>query len=132
MEKKNKSNEDRNEAPQQGKVGNQAVQNEDTENKTTHYDLRKKHTVKEVGDKALNQIEYLLKKKAQGVVGISKEGEYWNVQIEVLERRAVPDTMDILGIYDMRLDMDLNIVEYRRVGLRHRGDMVILDECYIN
>jgi hypothetical protein len=112
MEKKNNPNEERNEA----------VQN----------DSRKKHTIKEVGDKALNQIEYLLKKKSQGVVGISREGEYWNVQIEVLERRAVPDIMDILGIYEMKLDMDLNIMEYRRVGLRHRGDMIVQDECYIN
>ncbi|MCC4769481.1 gas vesicle protein [Methanosarcina sp. DH2] len=91
-----------------------------------------KNTVKEVGDKALRQIEYLLKKKGQGVVGISREGENWTVQLEVLERRAVPDTQDILGLYEMKLDTNLNILEYRRVGLRHRGDMVILDDCYIN
>lgn len=112
MEKKNDPNEEENEA----------VKN----------DSRKKHNIKEIGDRALNQIEYLLKKKAQGVVGISREGEYWNVQIEVLERRAVPDVMDILGIYEMKLDMDLNTMEYRRLGLRHRGDMVVLDENCIS
>lgn len=132
MEKKNEPNKERNEAPQQEKASNEAVQNEDAGNEAIQYDLRKKHTVKEVGDKALNQIEHLLKKKAQGVVGISREGEYWNVQIEVLERRAVPDIMDILGTYEMKLDMDLNIMEYRRVGLRRRGDMIVLDECYIS
>ncbi len=120
MEKENNSDEEINEASQQEETGSKAVQN----------DLRNKYTIKEVGDKALNQIEYLLKKKSQGVVGISREGEYWNVQIEVLERRAVPDVMDILGIYEMKLDMDLNTMEYRRVGLRHRGDMIVLDECY--
>jgi len=91
--------------------------------------MEKKNTVKEVGDKALLQIESILKKKAQGIVSISKEGENWNVQLEVLERRAIPDTQDILGIYEMKLDLDLDIMEYKRVGMRHRGDMIIQDEC---
>lgn len=121
MEKKNNPNEEINETSQQ----------EEAKNETTQNDSRKNHTIKEVGDKAINQIEYLLKKKAQGVAGISREGNYWNVQIEVLERRAVPDVMDILGLYEMKLDMDLNTLEYRRVGLRHRGDMIVQDECYI-
>lgn len=119
MERENNPDEEVSEASQQ----------EETGNKTVQTDLRKKYNIKEVGNKALNQIEYLLKKKAQGVVGISREGEYWNVQIEVLERRAVPDVMDILGTYEMKLDMDLNTMEYRRVGLRHRGDMIVQDEC---
>jgi hypothetical protein len=122
MEEENNPNEERNEASQQEEAGNKMVHNYST----------RKHTIKEVGDEALNQIEYLLKKKSQGVVGISKEGEYWNVQIEVLERRAVPDVMDILGIYEMKLDTDLNVMEYRRVGLRHRRDMIVEDECYIS
>jgi hypothetical protein len=92
--------------------------------------MEEKSTIEEAGDKALHQIEHLLKKKAEGVVGISKEGEYWNVQLEVLERKAVPDTQDILGMYEMKLDTDLNVAEYRRVGLRRRGEMVIQNDCY--
>lgn len=122
MEDENNLKEEETDASQQEETGNETVQN----------DLRKKYSIKDVGDKALDQIEYLLKRKAQGVVGISREGGYWNVQVEVLERRAVPDIMDILGIYDMKLDLDLNTMEYRRVGLRHRGDMIVQDECYIN
>lgn len=94
--------------------------------------MEEKNTIEEVGDKALHHIEHLIKKKAEGVVGISKEGENWIVQLEVLERRSVPDTQDILGMYQMKLDMDLNVAEYRRVGLRRRGVMIIQDECYIN
>lgn len=122
MEDENNLKEEETDASQQEETGNETVQN----------DLRKKYSIKDVGDKALDQIEYLLKRKAQGVVGISREGGYWNVQVEVLERRAVPDIMDILGIYDMKLDLGLNTMEYRRVGLRHRGDMIVQDECYIN
>lgn len=88
----------------------------------------KKNTVKDVGNKALLQIESILRKKSQGIVSISKEGENWDVQLELLERRAIPDTQDILGIYEMKLDLDLNITEYKRVGMRHRGDMIVQDE----
>jgi len=92
--------------------------------------MGEKSTIEEVGDKALREIEHLLKKKAEGVMGISKEGENWTVQLEVLERKAVPDTQDILGMYEMKLDTDLNVTEYRRVGLRRRGEMVIQNDCY--
>lgn len=92
--------------------------------------MEEKNTIDEVGDKALQQIEHLIKKKAEGVVGMSKEGENWNIQLEVLERKAVPDTQDILGMYEMKLDTDLNVTEYRRVGLRRRGEMKIQNDCY--
>jgi hypothetical protein len=88
----------------------------------------KKNTVKEVGAQALFQIESIHKKKAQGIVSVSREGENWNVQLEVLERRAIPDTQDILGIYELKLDSELDVLEYKRVGMRHRGDMIIPDE----
>jgi hypothetical protein len=94
--------------------------------------MEEKSTIEEVGDKALHQIEHLVKKKAEGVVGISREGDNWTIQLEVLERKAVPDTQDILGMYEMKLDNDLNVMEYRRVRLRRRGVMAIEDDCYIN
>jgi hypothetical protein len=84
----------------------------------------KKSIVKEVGDNALDQIEDILMKKPQGIVSISKGGENWNVQLEVLERKAIPDTQDILGIYEVKLDSALNVIEYKRIGMRHRGDMI--------
>jgi hypothetical protein len=66
-------------------------------------------------------------KKAQGIVSISKGGENWNIQLEVLERKAIPDTQDILGIYEVKLNSALDVMEYKRVGMRHRGDMIWCD-----
>jgi hypothetical protein len=86
------------------------------------------NSIKEVGDKILLQIEGLLKKKAEGIVSISRVGENWNIQLEVLERRAIPDTQNILGIYGLKLNSDLEVIEYKRIGMRHKGDMIVQEE----
>ena len=89
---------------------------------------RNKNTVKEVGDEALLQIESILNRKAQEITDVSKKGDYWHVQLEVLERKAIPDTQDILGIFELKLDSNLDVIEYKRVGMRHRGDMIVQEE----
>ncbi len=58
----------------------------------------------------------------EGVVGISKKEEGWVVSLEVLERRSIPDTMDILGLYEVYLDPEGNPTGYERKRLRKRGD----------
>jgi len=73
-------------------------------------------------------IEGLLKKKAECVTGLSKEGDIWKVFVEVLERKAVPDTQDILGTYELKLTGDLDMTGYRRTGMRKRGDMIVAEE----
>lgn len=57
-----------------------------------------------------------------GVIGISKTKEGWVVTLEALERRAIPDTMDILGIYEVHLDNDGSFLSFERKRLRKRGD----------
>lgn len=58
----------------------------------------------------------------EGVVGITKKEEGWVISLEVLERRAIPDTMDILGLYEVYLDPEGNLNGYERKRLRKRGD----------
>ncbi|MDQ1253669.1 MAG: hypothetical protein QG646_2856 [Euryarchaeota archaeon] len=84
--------------------------------------------IKEVGNAAICQIEDILEKKAHEIVSVFRIGENWDVKLEILERKSVPDTQDILGIYEMKLDPNLNVMEYRRIGMRHKGDMIIPEE----
>jgi hypothetical protein len=92
--------------------------------------IKKEHNiaVKEVGDEALSQIEKILNRKVEEVISVSKNGDYWHVRLEVLERKAVPDTQDILGIYELKVDSKLDVIDYKRIGMRHRGDMIELEE----
>lgn len=84
--------------------------------------------IKEIGRQAPALIESLLNKKAEGITSMSKEGDGWKVLVEVLERKAIPDTQDILSIYELKLSGEMDITGYRRVGLRHRGDTIVEEE----
>lgn len=85
--------------------------------------------IKEICQKASVLIESILNKKAESITGVTKEGEEWKVLVEVLERKAVPDTQDILDTYELKLTSALDFTGYKRVGMRHRGDMVVEEEA---
>lgn len=85
--------------------------------------------IKEICQQASVQIESILNKKPESITGVTKEGEEWRVLAEVLERKAVPDTQDILSTYELKLTRDLEFMGYKRVGMRHRGDMVVEEEA---
>jgi len=76
----------------------------------------------EVVEKARGEFISLGKKPADGVTGLSKTEEGWAVLLEALERKAIPDTMDVLGLYELRLDNDGNLLGLHRKKLRKRGE----------
>lgn len=79
-------------------------------------------TIMDLGEKALGVIEKLLDKKAESVISVTKDENEWKVLVEVLERRAVPDSQDLLGRYELRLDENKELLGYERVVLRRRTD----------
>ena len=76
----------------------------------------------EVVEKAQQEFVRLGKKPADGVAGVSKTEEGWAVLLEALERKAIPDTMDILGLYELHLDNEGNLLDLARKKLRKRGE----------
>jgi hypothetical protein len=72
--------------------------------------------------KAEENFTRLSKMPLASVVGLSKTEEGWVVLLEALERRAIPDTMDILGLYEVRLDNEGNLFGFERKRLRKRGE----------
>jgi len=78
----------------------------------------------EVCKTAITLLESILNKKAESITSISNDGNEWRVLIEVLERRSIPDTQDILNIYELKLTNDLEFTGYKRIRMRHRGDMI--------
>jgi len=76
----------------------------------------------EVIEKAQQEFVRLGKKSADGVTGLSKTEEGWAVLLEALERKAIPDTMDVLGLYELHLDNEGNLLGLERKKLRKRGD----------
>ncbi|MDO9097669.1 MAG: gas vesicle protein GvpO [Candidatus Methanoperedens sp.] len=88
----------------------------------------KRVNINEICQKAPALLESILNKKPESITGVTKEGEEWKVLAEVLERKAIPDTQDILSTYEVKLTSDLEFTGYKRVGMRHRGEMVVEEE----
>ncbi|MFH8337353.1 gas vesicle protein [Streptomyces sp. AM6-12] len=45
----------------------------------------------------------------------------WSLEVEVLELERVPDTMSLMGAYQVELDQDGQLTGYRRVRRYERG-----------
>jgi hypothetical protein len=73
--------------------------------------------------KAVQEIMSLLGRKPEAVVSIEQRDGGWTVGLEVVEIRRIPDTADILAIYEVRLDADGELHSYRRTRRYARGQL---------
>ena len=76
----------------------------------------------EVINKAQEDFTRLSRIPFSEVTGLSKLEEGWVVRMEALERKAIPDTMDVLGLYEVCLDNEGNLLGFDRKKLRKRGE----------
>ena len=76
----------------------------------------------EIIKRAQEEFDRLGKTSDNGVTGVSKTEEGWTVLLEALERKAIPDTMDVLGLYEFHLDNEGNLLGFDRRKLRKRGE----------
>ena len=76
----------------------------------------------QVVEKARKEFIGLGKKPADGITGLSKTTEGWTISLEALERKAIPDTMDVLGLYELHMDDDGHLLSLDRKKLRKRGE----------
>lgn len=72
--------------------------------------------------RASEDIAALAKINVERVVGLSRTDQGWRVLLEGVERKAIPETMDVLGLYEVFLDDSGNLTSYERKSLRKRGD----------
>ena len=76
----------------------------------------------EVAQKALREFTALGKTPADGITGLIKTEEGWTVLLEAVERKAIPDAQDVLGLYELRLDDKGTLLGFDRKKLRKRSD----------
>ncbi|MCX6668989.1 MAG: gas vesicle protein [Methanothrix sp.] len=90
--------------------------------------MTSKPKIQIISEKAGQAAESLLKKCLDSVVSLNKGPEGWLAEVEVLERKSVPDTQDILGRYEMKFDEEGELLGYKRIMLRRRSDMETVEE----
>ncbi len=76
----------------------------------------------EVSELAQKELAKLTKLEPSGVRGVSKDEEGWHVKVEMIEKKSIPDGMDLLGLYEVTLDDDGNVIKFERGQLRKRMD----------
>jgi len=71
--------------------------------------------------RALRQVQELTGREAEGVLGLRRDNGDWVVSVEVVELHRVPSSTDVLASYDVVVDGDGELREYRRTGRYIRG-----------
>lgn len=70
---------------------------------------------------AARELAELIGQSPEGIVGVEKTDNGWLVQVEVVESHRIPETTDILAVYDVDADDDGTVTGYRRRDRYVRG-----------
>jgi hypothetical protein len=62
-------------------------------------------------------------RRPENVVAIERRDGDWYVDVEVVETHRIPDTTDILAIYQVQLDRGGRLLSYRRTRRYARGQL---------
>ena len=69
----------------------------------------------------VDQLAGLAGHDVESVVSVERNDDGWEVGVEVVETHRIPDTADILAVYQLHLDEDGELVSYRRTKRYSRG-----------
>lgn len=84
--------------------------------------------VKEVIEAAKQTLADLTGFKTPRGIGAQKTDKGWMVRVEITEKSSIPESMDVLGIYDVLMSEQDEIISYERKGMKKRGDVEAIIE----
>ena len=82
---------------------------------------RSPRSLRSIALAAAGELAAMIGQQAEGIIGIEKHDDGWRVQVEVIETRRIPDTTDILAIYEVDVEADGTVSGYRRLNRYVRG-----------
>ncbi|MEK6808707.1 MAG: gas vesicle protein GvpO [Nanoarchaeota archaeon] len=77
----------------------------------------------ELQKKIIPQITDLLKKEPDSIMSVEKTKEGWIVVCDVLEKKSVPETFDLLKVFEFSVDNNAKIIGFKQVKKIRRGDL---------
>ena len=81
-------------------------------------------SIEEVTDLAFAIAQKYLRKEPEAIISVEElEGE-WRITVEALERRSIPDSLDLLGRYEIRLNKSGGLIGWTQTVIRRRCDLV--------
>lgn len=81
-----------------------------------------KNDFEEIVSLSKKAVQTLVNKQPLAVISLNKENGNWIVLVEVLERKAIPDTQDLIGKYQLSFGKNKEFLGYKRIEVRRRGD----------
>ena len=70
---------------------------------------------------ACQSLQGLIGHPAEGVSAVRRNDDGWCVVVDVLELPRIPDTTSLLASYEVQVDKEGELMEYRRVRRYRRG-----------
>jgi len=80
-----------------------------------------KPSAMKVARAAAEQLAELTGRRPEVVVGVERNDDGWQVELEVVESRRIPDSTDILATYRVQVDEDGEMMGYYRAQRYVRG-----------
>lgn len=81
-------------------------------------------SIERVTDLALAIAKKYIRKELETITGVEEVGGEWRVTVEALERKAVPDSQDLLGRYEIRLNKNGELIGWTQKVIRKRCDTI--------
>lgn len=69
----------------------------------------------------MRHVAELTGRQPESVVALERNDDGWRVGVEVVEVHRIPDTADLLAVYEADLDESGGLVSYRRTRRYPRG-----------
>jgi len=79
--------------------------------------------IKDIVEIAKKNLAELTEFSSPNTIGIDKEEDVWHITVEMVEKPSESVNLEILGIYDVRLDASGNLLGFERISMRKRGDV---------
>jgi hypothetical protein len=79
--------------------------------------------IKDIVEIAKNKLVEITEFSSPNIIGADRDGDTWYITIEIVEKPSESVNMEILGIYDVRLDASGNLLGFERIAMRKRGDI---------
>lgn len=87
--------------------------------------MGKQDTGKNIGtliEQARTELGKLTGLKVSSTVGATKDEKGWRIAVELLEKESIPNSMDVLALYEALLDEEGSLLSLERKGMRKRMD----------
>ncbi len=68
----------------------------------------------QIAQRAKEQMSEITGKKADTISGLTQDEQGWHVSVDLVEMRRIPESSDMLATYEVLLDGDGHMLEYKR------------------